>query len=106
MPQWRSEKHFSSRLYLSPANKSIGEKVFSTKSSKVINRASTAFRIAAVSAGKTQTALGAFMRRIKICKGAPKSITVTARKIACLFYRLLVWAGLCRTRHDILRTNL
>lgn len=29
------------------------------------------------------------MRRIKISKGAPKAITATARKIACLFYRLL-----------------
>lgn len=29
------------------------------------------------------------MRRIKIGKGVPKAITATARKIACLFYRLL-----------------
>ncbi|MCC8398180.1 MAG: hypothetical protein LN569_02595 [Rickettsia endosymbiont of Labidopullus appendiculatus] len=29
------------------------------------------------------------MRRMKIGKGTPKAITATARKIACLFYRLL-----------------
>ena len=89
MSKWQTENHFSSWLGLSPANKITGEKVFSTKTRKVINRASTAFRIAAVAAGKTQTAIGAFMRRIKIKKGAPKAITAAARKIACLFYRLL-----------------
>lgn len=89
MSQWKSENHFSSWLGLSPANKITGEKVFSTKSRKVINRASTAFRIAAAAAGKTNTAIGSFMRRIKISKGSPKAITATARKIACLFYRLL-----------------
>lgn len=87
--KWESENHFSSWLGLSPANKITGEKVFSTKTRKVISRASTAFRIAATAAGKTKTALGSFMRRIKISKGAPKAITATARKIACLFYRLL-----------------
>ena len=29
------------------------------------------------------------MRKIKIGKGVPKAIAATARKIACLFYRLL-----------------
>ncbi|AFC69998.1 transposase [Rickettsia amblyommatis str. GAT-30V] len=78
MSQWKSENHFSSWLGLSPANKITGEKVFSTKSRKVINRASTAFRIAAA-AGKTNTAIGSFMRRIKISKGSPKAITATER---------------------------
>lgn len=89
MSLWKTENHFASWLGLSPANKITGEKVFSTRTKKVINRAATAFRIAALAAGKTQTALGSFMRRIKIAKGAPKAITAAARKIACLFYRLL-----------------
>jgi transposase len=89
MTQWQTENHFASWLGLSPANKITGEKVFSTKTRKVINKAATAFRIAALTAGKTQTAIGSFMRRIKIRKGTPKAITATARKIACLFYRLL-----------------
>ncbi len=49
----------------------------------------TQFRIAAQSICRTQTALGAFYRRIKARAGGPKAITATARKIACLFYRLL-----------------
>ena len=89
MSKWPTEKHFTSWLGLSPTNKISGEKILSSKTKKVKNSASKAFRIAACSAGKTQTAIGAFMRRIKSKAGAPKAITATARKIACLFYRLL-----------------
>ncbi len=89
MSKWQTEKYFTSWLGLSPSNKISGEKVLRSRTRKVKNSASNAFRLAAVSAGKTQTALGAFMRRIKSKAGAPKAITATARKIACLFYRLL-----------------
>lgn len=89
MSKWKSEKHFVSWLGLSPANKITGEKVLSSKTRKVINRASTAFRMIALSAGKTTTSIGAFYRRMKGKLGAPKAITATARKIACLFYRML-----------------
>lgn len=86
---WATEKHFTSWLGLSPANKITGEKVLSTRTRKVKNRASTAFRMAALSVSRTQTALGSFFRRIKNRQGAPKAITATARKIACIFYRML-----------------
>jgi transposase len=89
MEKWPSEKHFASWLGLCPANKITGEKVFSTRSRKVINKASIAFRLAAWKVGKSKTALGAFYRRMKSKVGAPKAITATARKLACLFYRLL-----------------
>jgi transposase len=89
MSKWPTEKHFTSWLGLSPTNKISGAKILSSRTRKVKNSASKAFRLAACSAGKTQTAIGAFMRRIKGRAGAPKAITATARKIACLFYRLL-----------------
>ena len=89
MDKWPTEQHFSSWLGLSPMNKITGEKVFKSRTNKVKNRASDAFRIAAQSVSRSQTALGAFFRRIKARAGAPKAITATARKIACLFYRLL-----------------
>ena len=79
----------TSWLGLSPTNRISGAKILGSKSRKVKNCAANAFRLAACSAGKTQTAIGAFMRRIKSKAGAPKAITATARKIACLFYRLL-----------------
>jgi len=89
MSKWPTEKHFTSWLGLSPANKITGEKVFSTRTNKVVNKASTAFRLVAFSAGKSKTSLGGFFRKIRSIKGAPKAITATARKMACLFYRLL-----------------
>ena len=89
MSKWPTEKHFTSWLGLSPANKISGAKILGSRTRKVKNSAAKAFRLAACSAGKTQTAIGAFMRRIKSKAGMPKAITATARKIACLFYRLL-----------------
>ncbi len=90
MEKWQTEKHFTSWLGLCPANKITGEKIFSTKTRKVINRASTAFRIAAFATGKSKSALGGYYRRIRNRIGSPKAITATARKLlACLFYRLL-----------------
>ncbi len=89
MSKWDTEKHFTSWLGLSPTNKISGAKVLSSRTRKIKNSAANAFRTAALAAGKTQTAMGAFMRRIKSKAGAPKAITATARKIACLFYRLL-----------------
>jgi len=39
--------------------------------------------------GRTQTALGAFYRRLAFRVGKPKAITATARKLAILVYRAL-----------------
>lgn len=89
MSKWPTEKHFTSWLGLSPTNKISGGKILSSKTKKVKNDAANAFRMAANNVGKTQTAMGAFMRRIKSKIGAPKAVTATARKIACLYYRLL-----------------
>lgn len=89
MNKWPTEKHFTSWLGLCPANKITGEKVFATKTRKVVNRASTAFRMAAYAAGKSKSAIGAYYRRIKNRVGSPKAITATARKLSCLFYRCL-----------------
>jgi hypothetical protein len=45
--------------------------------------------MAAVAVGKTQTALGAFYRRLAYRIGKAKAITATARKLAVLVYRHL-----------------
>jgi len=87
--KWKSEKHFSSWLGLSPANKITGEKVFSRRTRKVINRAATAFRLAAFAALRSKTAIGAYGKRLKSRLGTPKSITAVARKLACLFYKMM-----------------
>jgi transposase len=46
-------------------------------------------RLAAGTVGRTDTALGAFYRRLSARVGKAKAITATARKIAVLFYNML-----------------
>jgi len=89
MSKWKSEKHFTSWLGLSPNNKITGGKVFNTRTRKVNNKASNAFRMAALNLARGRSALAGFYRRIRGRAGAPKAITATARKLACMFYRLL-----------------
>ena len=45
--------------------------------------------MAAQSAGRSDSALGAFYRRIRAKHGGPKAITATAHKIARIFYHML-----------------
>jgi transposase len=89
MSRWPTAKHFTSWLTLSPANKISGGKILSSRTRRSSNRAATLFRLAAVSAGRTATALGAFYRRLAARIGKAKAVTATARKIATLFYNLL-----------------
>ncbi|WP_423601561.1 hypothetical protein [Roseateles sp. MS654] len=43
----------------------------------------------AVNVGRTETALGAFYRRLAARIGKAKAVTATARKLAILFYRAM-----------------
>jgi len=89
MSKWATEKHFVSWLSLSPGNKVSGGKILSSKTRRTKNRATTLLRIAAVNVGKTETALGAFYRRLAGRVGKAKAVTATARKLAVLFYSIM-----------------
>lgn len=86
--RFSSAKHFSSWLGLCPGSRITGGKVKSSRSRPVVNRAANAFRMAAHNAGKSDSALGAFYRRLRSRLGAPKAITATAHKLARIFYHL------------------
>jgi transposase len=86
---WPSAKHFTSWLCLAPGNKVSGGKVLSTRTRRSGSRAAALLRLAAVTVGRTQTALGAFYRRLSARIGKAKAVTATARKIAALFYNTL-----------------
>jgi transposase len=86
---WPSAKHFTSWLALAPHNKISGGKVLSSKTRRTSNRAASLLRLAAGTVGRTDTALGAFYRRLSARVGKAKAITATARKIAVLFYNTL-----------------
>jgi len=89
MSKWRSAKAFCSWLGLCPGNKISGGKLLDSRTRQVVNRVADALRLAAQSAGRTQTCLGIFYRRKQAHLGAPKATTATARKLACLIYHLL-----------------
>ncbi len=86
---WPSAKHFTSWLCLAPNNKISGGKVLSSKTRRSGSRAAALLRLAAVTIGRTDTALGAFYRRLSARIGKSKAVTATARKIAVLFYNAL-----------------
>ena len=86
---WPDAKHFTSWLCLAPANKISGGKILSTRTRRSGSRAAALLRLAAVTVGRTQTALGAFYRRLSARVGKAKAVTATARKIAALFYNTL-----------------
>jgi transposase len=89
MSPWPTVKHFTSWLRLAPNNKVTGGKVKSRGTQPTQNRASTAFRIAAQSLARSDSALGAFYRRMRARHGAPKAVTATAHKLARIVYFML-----------------
>ena len=89
MTKWPSAKHFASWLGLSPNNRITGGKVISSKTKPSASRAAAALRLAANALHRSDSALGAFLRRKKAQLGAPKAITATAHKLARLIYTML-----------------
>lgn len=89
LSRWRTAKHFTSWLTLSPGCKISGGKVLSAHTRKTNSRVTVHLRLAAVTVGKTNTALGAFYRRLAARIGNAKAVTATARKIAVLFYNAM-----------------
>jgi transposase len=83
-----TEKHFASWLTLSPNNRKTGGAIRSTRTRRSANRLAAALRVAAQSLARSKSALGAFLRRLAARIGMPKAITATARKLACLIYRM------------------
>src|SRR6266446_860224 len=84
-----TEKHFTAWLTLAPQNKVSGGRLLSAKTQPSANRAAGILRLSALSLGRTETALGAFYRRLAYRVGKAKAITATARKLAILVYRTL-----------------
>ena len=82
-------EQFASWLGLCPTNEQSGGKILNRRTRKVVNRATVAFRNAALTLLRSQSYLGAQYRRLRTRLGAPKDITAMARKLACLFYRLI-----------------
>lgn len=82
LERFESAQAFAAWLGLCPGTRLSGGKVLCSQTARIANRAARAFRLAAQGVGKTDTALGAFYRRLKARLGAPKALTATAHKMA------------------------
>jgi transposase len=89
LSRFKTEKHFTSWLGLCPDNRMSGGKVLSCRTRRVVNRLSDVLRLAATTLERSQTALGAYYRRMKAKLGAAEGVTATAHKLARILYRLL-----------------
>lgn len=83
---WPTVKHFTSWMCLAPHNDKSGGKVLRSRTQKTQNKANLAFRLAAQSLSRSDSAVGAFFRRIRAKHGAAKAITATAHKLARIYY--------------------
>jgi len=89
MSKWPTAGHFTSWLTLCPGSKISGGKVLSARSRKSNNRLVANLRLAATTVGRSDTALGAFYRRLSARIGKSKAVTATVRKIAILYYKAM-----------------
>jgi transposase len=89
MAPWKTGKNFTSWLGLCPGTKISGGKILSRRTKRNANRAAQAFRMAAASQARSQTALGAFYRRIASRSSRIQALTATAHKIARIYYSML-----------------
>ena len=89
MCKFPSDKHFASWLGLCPGTKITGGKVMSSKTKRCANRAAQALRLAAAALRSSQSALGAYYRRLCARMDKPKAVTAAAHKLARLIYAML-----------------
>jgi transposase len=92
LSRFPTEKQFVSHATLAPrVPKSGGKPVKKKKRNSASTRVAAALRMAALSLRHSQTALGAYYRRIAQRRGGDIAVFATARKLATLVYRLLRW---------------
>jgi transposase len=86
---WKTEKHFTAWLGLAPGSHQSGKRRRTQKRHR--NRAGRLFCVIARSVGRSlDTALGGFYRRLKGRRGGSVANLALARKLAALYWRLMV----------------
>lgn len=89
LTQWHTEKQFTSWLTLAPGTHQSGKRKRSVKRKR--NRAGRIFCVIARSLAKSKDiALGGFYRRIAARRGGLVANVAVARKLATLFWRVMV----------------
>ena len=89
MSRFPTVGNFTSWMGLCPGTKITGGKVMSGKTKRCANRAAQALRMAAAALRTSQSALGAYFRRMCSRMDKPKAIAAAAHKLARLIYTML-----------------
>ncbi len=89
MTRFPSVKHFCAWLGLAPRNDISGGTVLRSRTQKVVNCATQAFRQAAQAVARSDSAIGAFYRTMRAREGPQQATVATAHKIARIVYHLL-----------------
>lgn len=89
LSRFANVKHFCSWLGLAPATKISGGKVISARTKRSANRVRQALKMAAMSLSHSDSALGAFYRRLCSRMDKPRANTATAHKLARMVYFML-----------------
>jgi transposase len=90
MSKWPTAAHFASWLNLSPRPKITGGRVVGYEKRVTHNPATQAFRIAANCLWQSKGPLGQLYRKLAATKGSAKAIKAVARKIAVIFYNMVL----------------
>jgi transposase len=89
LTKWSTEKHFTAWLGLAPGSRQSGKRKGSVKRSR--NRAGRIFCVIARSLARSKNiALGGFYRRLASRRGGLVANIALARKLAILFWRVMV----------------
>ena len=89
LSRFANVKHFCSWLGLCPGTKISGGKVLSAGTKRSANRARQALKMAAMSLSRSDSALGAFYRRLCSRMDKPRANTAVAHKLARMVYFML-----------------
>jgi transposase len=89
LSRFANVKHFCSWLGLAPATKISGGRVISAQTKRSANRVRQALKMAAMSLSHSDSALGAFYRRLCSRMDKPRANTATAHKLARMVYFML-----------------
>jgi transposase len=89
LSRFKGAKHFASWLGLCPGTKISGGKLLSGTTKRTTNRVAQALKMAAISLRASQSALGAYFRRMCARLDKGKAVTAVAHKLARLIYAML-----------------
>lgn len=89
MTKWKSGKHFSAWLNLTPNTKITGGKIISSKMQKKKNQAGITLRMAASNMNKCKSPLGDYARKMRSRLGKKGAVVASAHKLSRIIYAMI-----------------